>query len=307
MAAERLGKEAALLVVSGTMGNLVALLTHCERGDEVILGDKSHTFLYEQGGMASLGGIVPHTIPNQFEGTLCLPDIREAIRPDNEHMPRSRLVCLENTHNICNGSPLSGWYTERVADLAHARGLKVHVDGARIFNAAAALEVDVRTLVKDVDSVTFCLSKGLCAPVGALLCGDRAFIAEARRARKVVGGGMRQAGVIAAAGIVALEEMVDRLAEDHARAKRMAQDLAEIPGLEVEAPVTNLLYFGLGEEVTLTAPDISARLESYDILLRPRSQSRFRAVTHYWIDDADIDRTVAALREVLAASQRAAS
>ncbi|HHE73307.1 MAG TPA: aminotransferase class I/II-fold pyridoxal phosphate-dependent enzyme, partial [Chloroflexi bacterium] len=160
MAAERLGMEAALFVPSGTMGNLASLLAHCGRGDEAIVGDRSHTFLFEQGGMAALGGIVPHTVPNQPDGTMWLQDIEAAIREDNPHYPRSRLICLENTHNACNGSPLTPEYVASVAELAHARGLQVHVDGARIFNAAVALGVDVKTLVCDVDSVTFCLSKG---------------------------------------------------------------------------------------------------------------------------------------------------
>ena len=299
MAAERLGKEAALFVVSGTMGNLAALLSHCGRGDEVILGDKSHTFLYEQGGMAALGGIVPHTIPNQPEGTLCLSDVAEAIRGDNVHFPRTRLICLENTHNVCNGTPLTTWYMGRAGDLARRHGLKIHVDGARIFNAAVALDVDVRALVKDADSVTFCLSKGLCAPVGAVLCGSADFIAEARRARKVLGGGMRQAGVIAAAGVVALEQMTERLAEDHARARRLADGLAVMDELEVETLFTNILYFRLAPEVKMTAADVSAQLKEYGILLGPRSERTFRVVTHYWIDDEGIERTLDAMRDIL--------
>ena len=223
MAAQRMGKEAALFVASGTMGNLVALLTHCGRGDEVILGDRSHSFLFEQGGMAALGGITPWPVPNQPDGTMRLEDIERAIRGDNVHFPRTRLICLENTHNMCNGAPLTAEYTAQVAELAHARGLRVHVDGARIFNAAAALNVGVQELVQEVDSVTFCLSKGLCAPVGSVLCGSADFVAEARRARKVVGGGMRQAGILAAAGIVALEQIADRMGEDHTRARRLAR------------------------------------------------------------------------------------
>lgn len=300
MAAERLGKEAALFVVSGTMGNLTALLTHCGRGDEVILGDKSHTFVYEQGGLAALGGIIPHTVANEIDGILCLADVKEAIRGDNIHYPRSRLVCIENTHNLCNGVPISAWYTERLADLAHGHGLKVHVDGARIFNAAAALAVDVRDLVAPVDSVTFCLSKGLCAPVGSVLCGDAAFIQEARRARKVLGGGMRQAGVLAAAGIVALETMTERLGEDHARARRLMEGLSEIPGLEVEPVYTNILYFHLTGEVPLSAREVVAGLRERGVLLLDRVVRGFRAVTHYWITDEDIDITLQAMREVLA-------
>lgn len=299
MAAERMGKEAALFVVSGTMGNLAALLAHCRRGDEAIIGDKSHTFLYEQGGMAALGGIMPHTVPNQMEGTLCLSDVRDAIRGDDDHFPRTRLICLENTSNTCNGTPLTPWYMARIADVAREHGVKIHVDGARIFNAAAALGVDARDLVKDADSVTFCLSKGLCAPVGSVLCGSRAFIQEARRARKVLGGGMRQAGVIAAAGVVALEQMTERLVEDHARAKRLAAGLADMPGVMVEPVFTNILYFSLAPQVTLTTDEVAARLREYGILINPRSGRTFRAVTHYWIDDEGIERTLKALREIL--------
>ena len=299
MAAERLGKEAAVLVTSGTQGNLAALLAHCRRGDEVILGDKSHTFLYEQGGMAALGGIMPHTLPNQPDGTLRLSDIEDAVRPDNLHFPRTRLICLENTHNLCNGSPLSPAYTASVAEIAREHGLRVHVDGARLFNAAAALDVDAADLVRDVDSVTFCLSKGLSAPVGSMLCGDTAFIAEARRARKVLGGGMRQAGFIAAAGIVALEQIAPRLADDHVRAQRLAEGLAAINGVEVSPVHTNIVYFRLTDDVSLSAPDVQAHLEAQNVLILARSARHFRAVTHYWIDDEAVDRAIAAVRSVL--------
>jgi threonine aldolase len=298
-AAEQLGKEAALFVVSGTMGNLVALLTHCGRGDEVILGDRSHTFRFEQGGMAALGGITPWPIPNQPDGTLRPEDIAEAVRADNAHFPHTRLVCLENTHNLCNGIPLTAEYTTRVAQLAHGRGLRVHLDGARIFNAAAALDTDARDLAREVDSVTFCLSKGLCAPVGSLLCGDADFIAQARRARKIVGGGMRQAGVLAAAGLVALEQMVGRLAEDHVRAKRLAEGLARISGITVTPPRTNILYFQLTEGSARTQDEVVSGLAERGILLLGRLEGRFRAVTHYWIGDEDIEETIAAMQAIM--------
>jgi len=299
LAAERLGKEAALFVVSGTMGNLVSLLTHCGRGDEVILGDRSHTFLFEQGGMAALGGITPWPVPNQPDGTLRLEDIEGAIRGDNVHFPRTRLICLENTHNMCDGMPLTVEYTAQVARLAHSRGLRVHLDGARIFNAAAALGVQARELVQEVDSVMFCLSKGLCAPVGSLLCGDADFIAEARRARKAVGGGMRQAGILAAAGLVALEQMADRVVEDHVRAKRLAEGLAGIPGVEVAPVTSNILYFWLTDEVSKTPDEVVDGLAERGVLLLGRVDGRFRAVTHYWIGDEDIDRAVEAMRAVI--------
>ena len=299
MAAERMGKQAALFVASGTMGNLVALLTHCGRGDEVILGDRSHTFLFEQGGMAALGGITPRPIPNQPDGTLRLEDVADAIRPDDAHFPRTRLVCLENTHNVCNGLPLTAEYTAQVAQVAHGHGLRLHVDGARIFNAAAALRVAARELVREADSVTFCLSKGLCAPVGSLLCGDAPFIAEARRSRKVVGGGMRQAGILAAAGIVALEQIAPRLAEDHARARRLAEGLAQIPGVEVGPVATNILYFWLTDEVSKTPEEVVTALAERGVRVLGRIDGRFRAVTHYWITDEDVERTVQALRQAV--------
>jgi threonine aldolase len=299
-AAAILGKESALFVVSGTMGNLVALLTHCGRGDEVILGDRSHTFLFEQGGMAALGGITPYPIHNQDDGTLRLEDIENAIRPNNSHFPRTRLLCLENTHNMCNGSPVTADYMAQAAQLAHAHGLKVHLDGARIFNAAAALGIGVEEIVKDVDSVMFCLSKGLCAPVGSMLCGNADFVAEARRARKVVGGGMRQAGIIAAAGIIALEQMVDRLTEDHARAKQLREGLTRIPGIQVGPAKTNILYFQLAADMPKTPLEIEARLVERGILLNSRGSGRFRAVTHSWIHDEDIERAIHAMEEVVA-------
>ncbi|TET51775.1 MAG: low-specificity L-threonine aldolase [Anaerolineales bacterium] len=299
MAAERMGKEAALLLVSGTMANLVSLLTHCGRGDEVIVGDASHTMLYEQGGMAALGGIVPWPIPNQPDGTLRLDDIAGAIRADNVHVPRTRLICLENTHNIRGGTPLSAAYTSQVAELAHERGLRVHLDGARIFNAAAALGVHALELVKDVDSVMFCLSKGLCAPVGSVLCGSADFIAEARRSRKVVGGGMRQAGVLAACGIVALEQIVGRLGEDHARAKRLAEALAEIPGVEVAPVSTNIIFFSLTGPKAKPTKEVERGLAERGVLIIGGLGGRFRAVTHYWVDDDGIDQAIKAAQQVL--------
>ena len=299
-AAEQLGKEAALLVVSGTMGNLVALLTHCGRGDEVILGDKSHTFLYEQGGMAALGGISPHTVANQADGTLHLDDIRAAIRADNPHFPRTRLLCLENTHNVCNGAALPVPYMTRVAELAHDRGLSVHLDGARVLNAAVALGVDVKEIVRDVDSIQFCLSKGLSAPVGSMLCGDVDFIAQARRARKVVGGGMRQAGVIAAAGIVALDKMTDRLADDHARAKRLAEALGEMPGVEVAPVTTNIVYFTVTEEAPKSPDQVDLELRERGVLVNSRGGGCFRAVTHVGIGDEDLKSAAEAFGQIIA-------
>lgn len=300
MAAEKMGKESALFVASGTMGNLVSLLAHCGRGDEVIVGDRSHTFLFEQGGMAALGGISPWPVPNQPDGTLLLEDVRAGIRTDNPHFPRTRLVCLENTHNMCSGMPITAEYTDRVAELAHSQGIKVHLDGARVFNAAAALGADVRDLVRNVDSVTFCLSKGLCAPVGSIVCGSAGFIHEARRRRKVLGGGMRQAGLLAAPGIVALEEMTERVADDHRRARDLARGLAQIPGIVVDPFSTNILYFRLAEGVAITQDEVVEGLAQRGVRLMGRLDGRFRAVTHYWIGDDDIEATLVAMRRVMA-------
>ena len=300
MAADRTGKEAALFVASGTMANLVAQLTHCGRGSETILGDQSHVFYYEQGGAASLGGITPRTVPNQPDGTLALEDIAAAVRPDDPHFPRTRLILLENTHNRCGGAPLTPEYLAAVGRLARDRGLSLHVDGARIFNAAAALEMTVRELAAPSDSVSFCLSKGLGAPVGSLLCGSRGFIAEARRNRKALGGGMRQAGVIAAAGIVALTEMVDRLAEDHANARTLAEGLSEMEGIAVdpERVRTNIVYFDVTRP-DLDAPALAERLRAEGVALLTPGPRRLRAVTHYEVSTEDIVQALSAFRRVL--------
>jgi len=302
MAAERMGKEAAMLVASGTMGNLVCVLSHCRRGDEVILGDLSHTFLYEAGGIAALGGVHPHTIANQPDGTCRLEDIAGAIRADNVHFPRTRLVCLENTHNRCGGAALSPEYIEQVAALAHDHGLLLHLDGARVFNAAVALGVDARELTRHADSVSFCLSKGLSAPVGSVICGSKEFVAEARRNRKALGGGMRQCGIIAAAGIEALENMIERLVQDHDNARRLAEGIGRIDGLSIEPErvQTNIVYFDLASK-TITAEQLAAELGDKGVRILQVGPARLRAVTHYGIAAGDIDLALAALKEVMQA------
>ena len=227
-AAEMLGKEAGLLTASGTMSNLVAALTHCQRGDEIVMGDQAHMFWNESAGASALAGAQVRLVPNDDQGRIDPSDLATAIRPrGNVHMPPTTLVCLENTHNRCSGGVLTPEDTKRVADIAHAAGAKVHLDGARIFNAAVSLEVPASELVKDVDDVSFCLSKALSCPVGSVLCGSKEFIEDALKWRKMVGGGMRQAGVLAAAGLVALDSMVERLADDHANARRLAHGLGQ--------------------------------------------------------------------------------
>jgi len=299
-AAQLMGKEAALFVSSGTMGNLVCVLTHCRRGEEVILGNISHMFLNECGSMSTLGGVHPHTIPNQPDGTMRIEDIEAAIRGDNDHWPRTRLICLENTHNRCFGAPLSPKYMASVSDIAKKHKLKIHLDGARIFNAAVALGVDAKEFTRHVDSVSFCLSKGLSAPVGSVVCGTREFIAEARRNRKVLGGGMRQAGIIAAPGIVALDKMIARLADDHANARRLAEGIAHIPGLSIDLSMvkTNIIYFDVVND-KISVDQMRAELEKRGIKVLPTGPTRFRMVTHYGIEANDIDRTIAMLKEIM--------
>ncbi len=301
IAAEMTGKEAGLFVPSGTMGNLAAILTHCQRGDEVILGQKNHTFLYEAGGVSALGGIHSYQLQNQADGSLLLSDVEAAIREDDPHAPITRLICLENTHNRCGGTVQSPEYTRRLADFAHSRGLRVHLDGARLFNAAAALGIPAAKLSEPADSVTFCLSKGLCAPVGSVLCGEAEFIKKAQRARKILGGGMRQAGILAAAGIVALQNMVSRLSEDHKRARDLAEGLSENRGIVLDdgTPATNMVFFDLAPGVKASAPEVEEKLKARGILVSASGQRRFRLVTHYWIDDAAIEKAVAGFAEVL--------
>jgi threonine aldolase len=302
MVAEMLGKEAAVYVSSGTMGNLISVLSHCGRGDEMILGDRAHIFRSEQGGASALGGVHPHTIRNQPDGTLDLDEIEAAIRGDNEHYPATKLICLENTHNFCGGRVLPVDYMDRVGELAHSRGLKLHVDGARLWNAAVALNVAPARLVREADSVSVCLSKGLGAPVGSVVAGSQEFIKRARRNRKVVGGSMRQAGIIAAAGIVAITEMVERLADDHANAKALAHALAATPGIAInpDEVETNLVFF----EVTqsgITAPQLSTALADRGVLINATGTRRLRAALNHHISATDVETTVAAIRDVLAA------
>lgn len=302
LAAEMLGKEAGLFVPSGTMGNLLSVLNVCGRGDEVIMGNLGHTFLFEAGGISALGGVFPNTLPNQADGSLLLSDIEDAIRPDDIHDPITRMVILENTHNRCGGTVLTPEYTQSVADLAHKHHLHLHLDGARVFNAAAALGVSADQLTAPVDSVTFCLSKGLCAPVGSVVCGSREFIKQGLRTRKVLGGGMRQAGVLAAAGIIALEKMSLRLHEDHARAKRLAEGLAKIPGIRFELgmPQSNMVFPSLTDEINLSTRDVVHKLGELGVKLGAVASKSFRLVTHYWINDEDIDYTIKAFEKVLA-------
>ena len=302
IAAQKMGKEAGLFVPSGTMANLIAALTFCQRGDEVMMGDLGHTFLSEAGGVSALGGVVIHTLPNLKDGTIALENIKNAIRGNDIHHPVSRLLILENTHNRCGGVVISPRYTQSAADLIHTHKLFLHLDGARIFNAAAALGIQAKDLAAPADSVTFCLSKGLCAPVGSVLCGTSGFIQRARRIRKMLGGGMRQAGVLAASGIVALETMVERLLQDHHRAFKLAEELSVIPGIEFDngMPETNMVFIVFTDGIKKSAKEIQAELLEKEIRVGLVGENRMRMVTHYWISDADIEKTVLAFKEILA-------
>jgi threonine aldolase len=299
-AAEMLGKEDALFVPSGTMGNLLALLVHCQRGDEVIVGEKSHIYLNEAGGMSALGGIHPHPIKNQVDGTLALDDILASIQTVDVHHTITRLICLENTQNICGGVVLSTEYTRAVGKIARENNLSLHIDGARIFNAAAALNISVKELVEPADSVMFCLSKGLVAPVGSMLVGTKKFINRARHLRKMLGGGMRQVGVLAAAGLISLEKMTGRLGHDHFRAKILFEGLNQIQGLKLDAsPSSNMVYFDLLDEVKLSVNQIVEEMKKRGVLVDWAGPRRFRLVTHYWVDDAGVEKTLKALAEVI--------
>ncbi len=300
MAAARMCKEAALFTTSGTQGNLIAVLTHCNRGDEIIVGDEAHMFWYEVGGAAALGGVTIRTLPNDSCGRLNPDDIERAIRDRDIHYPETTLVCLENTHNRCGGTVLSADYTDEVCRLAHTRGLKVHLDGARIFNAAIALGVPVLALAENADSVSFCLSKGLGAPVGSLLCGSKDFVERARKFRKMLGGGMRQAGIIAAAGIVALETMVDRLVDDHANARRLAEGLAGINGITLaqDSVPTNIVMFELSPGPSTA--EFMEGLREGGVKVGLRDGRPFRAVTHYMVTSSDIDEALARIEAVCA-------
>ncbi len=299
MAAEATGKEAAVFVSSGTMGNLTCLLAHCQRGEEAIVGSESHVLQYEVAGAAGLGGIQLRPIANDAAGRLDLDEIAGTIRVENIHMPRTAAVCLENTHNRCGGAVLTAEYTSEVAGLAHRAGAAIHLDGARIFNASIALGVSVPELAAEADSLTFCLSKGLSAPIGSLVCGPADFVARARKARKAVGGGMRQAGVIAAAGIVALETMVERLAEDHEHARILAKGLSNVPGVRIdpESVQTNIVVFNVADGVAF-----QRKLRDAGVLTTAFGPAKVRMVTHYGIERADVDETLDRVRRAAEAA-----
>ena len=308
-AAAMFGKESALFVPSGTMGNLLSVMVHCNRrGDEVLVGDKCHISNYEQGGVASLGGVHPRTVKNLPDGTLDLDDLHSKIMPDDIHFPFSRLVCIENTHNLMGGRVIKPDYMQRLVEFARIHNLKIHVDGARIFNAAAALGVPVASLVEGADSESTCLSKGLGAPIGSLIVGNQEFIKHARRLRKALGGGMRQVGVLAAPGIIALEKMSPKLKNDHDNAKRLALGMARMKhlGLEIdpEEIETNIIYFKVSHPNLSGAQLVEALAnnQSSDVVVKMIGMGEsnvVRAVTHHQVTEEGVHLCLKKLEKIL--------
>lgn len=293
--AKLLGKQAALFVPSGTMSNLLAVMSHCQRGEGAILGTGAHIYRFEAQGSAVLGSVALQPLPMQRDGTLAFDDIKAALAPDDAHFVQTRLICLENTHN---GKVLPLSYLQEMGAFVAKHGLKLHLDGARLFNAAVASDIPAEVIAAPFDSISICLSKGLGAPVGSLLVGDRDFIARARRLRKMVGGGMRQAGMLAQAGLFALEQHVARLADDHRRAKRLAEGLAALPGIELDLSLvqSNMVFLRLakGEPTQLLA-----FMKERGILFS--GYGELRLVTHLQINDDDIEEVIDAFTEYLAA------
>lgn len=298
LGAELTGKEAGLFVASGTMGNQTAIMTHTERGDEVICEAEAHIYIYEVAGMSVLSGVQARPLPS-VKGILSAETIEAAIRPADVHQPPTRLVCLENTHNRAGGTCYPLETLAAIRKMADRHKLLLHMDGARLFNAAAALGVSVDRIARPMDSVQFCLSKGLCAPVGSLLVGQSDFIAKARRYRKMLGGGMRQAGILAAAGMVALKKMVERLPEDHANARLLAESLAEEGfGIDLSTVQTNLVIFDVSR-VGTKAADFAAKLRQEGIQAGVLSEYRLRMVTHHGIEAADIAAVMDTIRRLM--------
>ncbi|HEY1349507.1 MAG TPA: GntG family PLP-dependent aldolase [Ktedonobacteraceae bacterium] len=309
LAAELLGKEAALLVPSGSMGNTAAVMAHVGRGEAFIVGNLSHIYLGEQGSASTIGGAPRVVLQTDAGGMFDLREVQSAISDESDdHIAATRLLCLENTHNFCGGAVLSIAQVEALANLAHEHQMMVHMDGARIFNAATALGVATSELAQSVDSVMFCLSKGLSAPVGSLVVGSQAFIKRVHRVRKLLGGGMRQAGIFAAAGVVALQEMVERLAEDHEHSKLLAHGLADFPQIEIqpERVVTNIVIFSLRDPAARALGEAHTRAfvracKEQGVLMAMISDTQIRAVTHHGIEAEDIKAALAAIRRVLIA------
>lgn len=300
LAAKLMGKEAAVLVLSGNMGNLSALMAHATPGDEVLIDPESHIFYYEVGGMANIAGLMPMPVPSH-RGMLDPTQLAAAIRPPNLHYPRARLLCLENTHNRSGGRVVPLALHRELCQVAHDRGLLVHLDGARIFNAAVAAGCSAADYVRDVDSVQVCLTKGLGCPLGSFVAGSREFIERVDRARKRIGGGMRQAGIIAAAGIYALRNNIERLADDHRRARRLAEKIQDLPGLSVDLATveSNMVYID-HSATGLSTSEFTQQLKAAGVIVSTRPPRQIRMCTHLHHSDATIDEVVVRVRNVLA-------
>tara|TARA_Y100000385_G_scaffold159218_1_gene165107 strand:- start:1058 stop:2095 length:1038 start_codon:yes stop_codon:yes gene_type:complete len=294
-------KEAALFVPSGTMANLISVLTHCSRGDEVILGDKSHIFYYEAGGISAFGGIHSHQLKNDDDGTIKINDIENSIRDvGNDHFPQTKLICLENTHNACYGSAIDSDYFSDVKEVANKNNLLIHLDGARIFNAAIKLNKSVDELTKDCDTISCCLSKGLSAPVGSVILGSKNFILKAKHIRKALGGGMRQAGLIASAGIFSLDNMINRLEDDHKNATILAKQLSDIKNIKININQvhTNIIFI-YNRHQNISDTKLLSKLEKENIKIDYKGNSKFRLVTHSGFKKSDIESVVKVFKEIL--------
>lgn len=301
LAAQKVGKEAGLFVSSGTMGNLTAILAHTHRGGQAIVGVDAHANRYEAGGMAMFAGVMPKPLATDKNGRMSYTAIQEAISPDDPHYPPTELILVENSYGTKAGYPIEVDYFAQIQAIAQQHQLKTHMDGARLFNAAVALDLPATDITQYVDSVTFCLSKGLCAPIGSVLCGSEELIYHARRARKALGGGMRQAGFMAAAGIVAINEMTERLVEDHKHAYQLATALAELPQIKIDLDTvkTNMVFFEIAAGHPMTTAQFLQGLAAENILLNTTYGSQFRAVTHYWIGEEEVEKFVQCTRELL--------
>ena len=299
--AKLFGKEKALFVASGTMANLISVLTHCQRGEEILLGDKSHIFKYEVGGISSFGGIHSHQIKNNNDGTIDIDNIKNNIRNESDiHFPKTKLLCLENTHNLCFGAPIKNSYTKSVKNILNKNKIKLHIDGARIFNASIALKTSLKKLGKYADSLSCCLSKGLGSPAGSLIVSDEKFIHRARKLRKALGGGMRQVGVLASCGQFAIDNMIERLQNDHNNAQILASKLEPIKEIDINLKNihTNLIFFDLNTS-KITDEKFIKELLNYEIKIDYKGNHRFRMVTHCNFDEKNISRVIAVIKKIL--------
>ena len=300
-ASDLFGKDAALFVPSGTMANLISVLSHCNRGDEILLGNKSHIFVYEAGGTSVFGGVHSHQLKNNDDGTIDFDDIINGIRNDQDsHHPISKLLCLENTHNLCFGAPINSTYFDKIKTIVDEHNLKLHIDGARIFNAAVALKTTVKELAKNADSITCCLSKGLSAPVGSLIMGNAELIHKAHRIRKSLGGGMRQSGILAAAGIYSFDNMINRLEEDHENAQLLAKGLSKIDEIKIDLSTihTNILFFNL-QNTNIKDEELIIKLLNNNIKIDSKGNRKFRMVTHYGFKKNNIETVINKLKYIL--------